>query len=199
VSAELGRRHPDRVLGLTLIPPLAPSDAAHATTAERAATARVQERGTDGGAYSAVHRTRPQTIAYGLTDSPAGLLAWLGEKYVRWAGRSGVADVDILDAASIYWFTRTAGTSARLYRESIDDIARILSDPEPEPIGVPTGGIMFPDEVPWISRRWAARRFPDLRVWMEPATGGHFGALEQPAVVAQGILATVTACGPRDG
>jgi pimeloyl-ACP methyl ester carboxylesterase len=196
VSTELARRHPDRVRGLTLIPPLAPVDQTATddlTSAESAAIAKLRARGTDGGAYSAVHATRPQTIAYGLTDSPAGLLAWLGEKYEQWSGEPGVTDVDILDAASIYWFSRTAGSSARLYRESIDAVDALLADPHPEPVTVPTGGIMFPDEVPWVSRRWAQRRFPDLRVWIEPETGGHFGALEQPAIVAAGILQTVNA------
>ncbi|GAB3604791.1 alpha/beta fold hydrolase [Conyzicola nivalis] len=197
VSAELGRRHPQRILGLTLIPPLAPPDpatASHSTAAETRALERLQTRGAEGSAYSAVHATRPQTIAYALADSPLGLLAWIGEKYAQWAGVPGVADVDILDAASIYWFTRTAGTSARLYRESIDDVSRYFTDANPVPITVPTGAIMFPDEVPWVSRRWAERRFPGLRVWCEPAAGGHFGALEQPAAVAAGIVATVRAC-----
>lgn len=205
VSAELGRRHPQRIRGLTLIPPLAavdPESVNDLTSAERAAIAKLEARNSDGGAYSAVHATRPQTIAYGLTDSPAGMLAWVGEKYMRWSGEPRVTDVDILDAASIYWFTRTAGTSARLYRESIAAVNTILTDPSPETITVPTGGIMFPDEIPWVSRRWAQRRFPGLLVWVEPAHGGHFGALEHPAVVAAGILDTVrlsTAQRPLDG
>jgi pimeloyl-ACP methyl ester carboxylesterase len=196
VSTELARRHPTRIRGLTLIPPLVSVDPATVddlTPSERAAISKVQERGSDGGAYSAVHATRPQTISYGLTESPVGLLAWLGEKYMQWAGEPGVPTVDILDAVSIYWFTRTAGSSARLYRESIGTVGAVLADPNPEPVAVPTGGIMFPDEAPWVSRRWVQRRFPDLRVWMEPAAGGHFGALEQPAVVAAGILDTVRA------
>jgi pimeloyl-ACP methyl ester carboxylesterase len=200
VSTELAHRHPTRIRGLTLIPPLVSVDPATVddlTPSERAAISKVQERGSDGGAYSAVHATRPQTISYGLTDSPVGLLAWLGEKYMQWAGEPGVPTVDILDAASIYWFTRTAGSSARLYRESIGTVGAVLADPNPQPITVPTGGIMFPDEAPWVSRRWVQRRFPDLRLWMEPAAGGHFGALEQPEVVAAGILDTVRATTPR--
>ncbi|GAA2244636.1 epoxide hydrolase [Herbiconiux moechotypicola] len=197
VSTELGRRHPSRVRGLALIPPLVAPDPAtldDLTPAESAAIAKMRERGTDGGAYSAMHATRPQTVAYGLTDSPAGLLAWLGEKYRQWSGSPGVTATDILDAASIYWFTRTAGGSARLYRESIGAVSAVLDDPHPSPVTVPTGGIMFPDEAPWVSERWARRRFPDLRVWIEPDAGGHFGALEQPDAVAAGILATVRAC-----
>ncbi len=196
VSTELARRHPSRVRGLTLIPPLAAVDPAtldELTGPERAAIEKLELRGSDGGAYSAVHATRPQTVAYGLTDSPAGLLAWIGEKYEQWSGVPGVSDVDILDAASIYWFTRTAGSSARLYRESIETVQKVLADAHPEPVTVPTGGVMFPDEAPWVSRRWASRRFPDLRVWVEPEAGGHFGALEQPDVVAGAILQTVRA------
>jgi pimeloyl-ACP methyl ester carboxylesterase len=201
VSTELARRHPSRIRGLTLIPPLVSVDPATAddlTAREQAAIAKTTERGAEGGAYSAIHATRPQTIAYGLTDSPAGLLAWLGEKYLQWVGEEGVPTIDILDAASIYWFTRTAGSSARLYRESIGAVGAVLSDPNPEPIVVPAGGIMFPDEAPWVSRRWALRRFPDLRVWTEPSAGGHFGALEAPAVVAAGILETVKAATPSN-
>ena len=95
----------------------------------------------------------------------------------------------------LYWLTRSGASSARLYRESIAEVSRLFREP-PRPIDVPVGGVMFPREVPWVSRRWAQQRFPDLRVWSEPDRGGHFGALENPDAVVAGIRDTLRAVRP---
>ena len=95
----------------------------------------------------------------------------------------------------LYWLTNSGASSARLYLESIDDVSGYFTTDVPEPIDVPVAGVMFPREVPWVSRRWASRRFPDIRVWVEPERGGHFGALENPDAVVEAVLQAIDAAG----
>ncbi|NYJ00320.1 pimeloyl-ACP methyl ester carboxylesterase [Nocardioides thalensis] len=193
VSASLGEQFPDRVLGLCLVPPLAAPDPAtfdDLTAQERAALADLETANATGSAYSAMHATRPQTAAYGLTDSPAGLCAWILEKFWSWTDHDGdlydVIDRDtILDDLTIYWVTGTAASSGRLYWESFEEIHRIFTEDVPSVIDVPVAGAIFPREVPRASRRWAERRFPNIVQWREHDRGGHFAALERPqALVA---------------
>jgi hypothetical protein len=125
----------------------------------------------------ALQSTRPQTVGYGLNDSPAGLAAWIAEKLVDWSDPrehdgAGLTIDQMLDDISVYWFTQTATSSARLYWEA-------LADPPAVPIG-PVGCSIFPYELRRPSRRWAQRVFPDLRYWNELDRGGHFAAWEQP-------------------
>jgi epoxide hydrolase len=195
VSAAIGTRHPDAVRALVLIPPLVAPDPATAddrTPAEQGAAIALAARETDGSAYSAVHETRPQTIGYALGDSPVALAAWIAEKFQAWSNVEISRD-DLLDGVMLYWLTNSGGSSARLYLESIDDVSGYFTTAQPDPIDVPVGGVMFPAEVPWVSRRWAERRFPDIRVWVEPERGGHFGALENPDAVVESVLRTIEA------
>jgi pimeloyl-ACP methyl ester carboxylesterase len=191
VSAEIGRRHPESVEALVLVPPLAPPDPATAgaeTTAEARARAALAERQRDGSAYSEIHETRPQTLGYSLADSPVGLAAWLLEKFWSWVEDPAVLDRDeLLDVVMIYWLTNTGTSSARLYLESIEDVSGYFTAATPEPIDVPVVGVMFPAEVPWVSRRWAARRFPRIVDWIEPQRGGHCPGLEHPEAVADAV------------
>ena len=194
VSTLLGLRHPDRITGLHLVPPLAAPDGSEPDPAERAALAELAQRQREESGYSAVQATKPQTIGYGLLDSPAALAAWLGEKYRTWADHDGdlftvIPRETLLDTLSLYWLTGTGASAARLYRESIAQVSAWFTDPDPEPVRVPVGATVFPREVPRPSRRWALRRFPDLRYWNVPARGGHFGALEQPDVLAADLRA----------
>ena len=193
VSASLGQQFPDRILGLCLIPPLAPPDPAtlgDLTPAERSALDDLAAAEATGSAYAALHTTRPQTAGYGLVDSPAALCAWILEKLWAWTDHDGdlyeVIDRDrILDNLSIYWVTGTGASAARMYWESFAEIREIFTAATPEPIAVPVAASIFPREVPRASRRWAERRFPRLVQWREHERGGHFAALEQPdAVVA---------------
>ncbi|WP_442930000.1 epoxide hydrolase family protein [Mycolicibacterium sp. BiH015] len=188
VSTSIALQHPERVLGIHLVPPLAPadSDTTAMTDAERAAEADRRERARDSG-YSAVHGSRPQTIGYSLVDSPVALCAWIVEKLWAWADHDGdLSDVlspdQVLDNVSLYWLTRTGASSARLYWESIARVSEWMTTSAGTPIDVPTGCTVFPREVPRASRRWAARRFTNIVHWGEPKRGGHFGAWEQPEV-----------------
>ncbi len=204
VSTVLGALDAEHVVGIHLVPPLAgpPPDGPPLTEMERAALAELEERGRSSSAYSEVHRTAPQTLGYALTDSPVGLCAWLGEKLLGWTDPSldrddpaagplptGLTYKQILDQVSLYWFTRTAASSALLYAESIEQVSAWISGEEASPIEVPVGASVFPAEVPRPSRRWAERRFPDTRYWVEHDHGGHFPALEVPELLVGDLRA----------
>jgi pimeloyl-ACP methyl ester carboxylesterase len=192
VSAALGRQDPEHVAGIHLMPPLAPPTVDAPTPREQAALDAMAASAQDDAGYSTEHRTRPQTIGYALADSPAGLAAWITEKLRAWSDpRHPLSRDAILDNLMLYWLPRTGASSARLYWESLGDVARWLEGPlEPRDIvDVPTGCTVFPYELQRPSRRWAERRFPDIRYWSEPDRGGHFPALEQPRLFAHEVRA----------
>ena len=189
VSSLLGQRHREHVLGIHLMPPLAPPDPDtldDLTEPERVALADLARAAEWESGYSREHATRPQTIGYSLADSPAGLCAWIIEKFQAWTDCDGhpenaLTRDELLDNLMLYWLPRTGGSSARLYWESIGQVNEWISGEAPlEPIDVPTGCSIFPGEIQRPSRRWAERRFPDIRHWNEPDRGGHFAAFEQP-------------------
>ncbi|MBW9213551.1 epoxide hydrolase 1 [Mumia sp. zg.B53] len=195
VSSALGRLDPDHVAGIHLVPPLAgpdPDDPSPPTAAERTALGDLERRARQESAYSEVHRTKPQTIGYALVDSPAALCAWIVEKMWSWTDHNGdlhsVLTRDrVLDDVSLYWFTQTGASSARLYAESIDLVSRWISGADAEQVTVPTGASIFGAEVPRPSRRWVERRYPDLRYWAEHARGGHFAAWEAPDALVEDL------------
>jgi pimeloyl-ACP methyl ester carboxylesterase len=167
VSASLAQQDPEHVAGIHLMPPLAPPDPATAdemTERERAALAALRQSAENDSGYSTEQRTRPQTIGYALTDSPAALAAWIVEKVHSWTDpRSPLSRDAILDNLMLYWLSRSGASAARLYWESLRDVSRWLEGPlEPR----------------------AARRFTDIRYWSEPDRGGHFPAWEQPELFA---------------
>jgi len=203
VSTELGKRHPGRVIGLHLVPPLAPPDPdtfGDLTEAERAAVAA--QGGHDGDGYSLEHSTRPQTVGYGLVDSPAALCAWIVEKFQAWTDCDGdlesvLSRDEVLDNLMLYWLTGTGASSARLYWESFAATQTRFRSAVTDSVGVPVGCSIFPRENPRPSRRWAAKRFTDIRYWGEPARGGHFAAFEQPELFVAEVRACVAALGER--
>jgi epoxide hydrolase len=186
VSACLGRQDPAHVVGIHLVPPLA-APFGEPTERERAALADRERADADSG-YSAVHATRPQTIGYGLVDSPVGLCAWIVEKLRSWSDRELTRD-ELLDIVMLYWLPATGASAARLYWESIAMVRELFTTPGADPVGVPTGCSIFPRENPRPSRRWAERRFSDIRYWNEPRRGGHFAAYEEPALFADELRA----------
>lgn len=128
--------------------------------------------------------TRPQTLGYGLTDSPAGQATWIAEKFRAWSDHDGdhesvIPRRTILDEISVYWFTASATSSARLYWESFADV-RV-------PVTAPSGLSVYPRDLVRPSRREAEQRFTDLRWYAELSRGGHFAALEQPASLVEQI------------
>jgi epoxide hydrolase len=197
VSTRLGVCDRDHVAGIHLMPPLAPPDAAtfdDLTDGERAALAALEHAAEWDSGYSQEHATRPQTIGYALVDSPAALAAWIVEKFWFWTDHDGdlqpVIDRDrLLDNLMLYWLPRTGASSARLYWESIRQVNEWISGDAVDTVDVPAGCTVFPKELQRPSRRWAERRFTDIRHWSEPERGGHFPALEQPEIFVEEVRA----------
>lgn len=139
--------------------------------------------------YSKQQSTRPQTLSYGLADSPVGQMAWIVEKFYAWTDceRDGVkhpehilSKDELLDNVMLYWLTNSAASSARLYWES-------FNKPNLTKIEMPVGCSIFPKEIFRTSRRWAEKRFTNLIYWNELDKGGHFAAFEQPQLYLEEI------------
>ncbi|MGW5282404.1 epoxide hydrolase family protein [Streptomyces collinus] len=203
VSRELGRAHPGRVTGvhLTLLPGaqaaaepgageldrLAPRERENTLASWR----RWDEWSREGTGYAVLQSTRPHTLAYALTDSPVGQLAWIVEKFREWSDCAEVPEeaVDrdrLLTNVILYWLTGTAGSSARLYYERAH--ARGRSARPAEPSTVPTALALFPAE-PLIPLRHRAERTENIVRWTEFDRGGHFAALEEPDLLVADVRA----------
>ena len=197
ITACLGQQDPGHLAGIHLIPPLAgpgPDDPGGLTGRERAALASLEQAAEWDSGYSKEHATRPQTIGYALVDSPAALCAWIIEKFWAWTDSDGhpenvLTRDELLDNLMLYWLPGTGASAARLYWESIRKINEQISGAGGDKIRVPAGCSVFPKELQRPSRRWAERRFTDIRYWSEPGRGGHFAAFEQPALFVQEIRA----------
>ncbi|GAA1652396.1 epoxide hydrolase family protein [Actinoplanes couchii] len=188
ISSCLAARHPEQVAGIHLIPPLAgPAPDDVLTDSEQAARDEAHRRGRNESGYSEMHRTAPQTIGYALLDSPTGLCAWMAEKLLSWG--DGLTRDQVLDQVTLYWLTGTAASSARLYAESIERVGAWIDGRDVTPVNVPAGASIFARESPRPSRRWAARRYPDIRFWAEHDRGGHFPALEVPELLIGDLCA----------
>jgi pimeloyl-ACP methyl ester carboxylesterase len=181
VTITLGLRHPDHLVGIHVNMPILGPDRStfdDLTDAEKATLADMDAHRTWGTGYSKQQSTRPQTLGYGLTDSPAGQCAWIVEKFWAWADCGGdpesvLSRDELLDNVMFSWLPAAATSSARLYWESFNTVSR-------DAVAVPAGCSIFPGEVFRPSRRWMERRFTDLRYWNELDRGGHFAAFEQP-------------------
>ncbi|MFF3225909.1 epoxide hydrolase family protein [Nocardia suismassiliense] len=197
VSTRLAQLDPDHVAGIHLLPPLAPPDPAtfdDLTDRERDALRTLEEAGRWESGYSRMHATRPQTAGYGLVDSPAALCAWIIEKFWAWTDCAGhpenaLTKDELLDNLMMYWLPGTGASAARLYWESIAQVDEWISGEVTSTVDVPTGCSVFPKELQRPSRRWAAKRFTDIRYWSEPERGGHFAAFEQPELFVEDIRA----------
>ena len=153
------------------------SDVTTAEQASMAAMAHYQEK--DSG-YAKQQATRPQSLGYGLADSPAGQAAWIYEKLMAWTDNAGAPeDVlgldEILDNIMLYWLPGAATSSARLYWESFGAFASVNLE-------IAAGASIFPKEIFRPSRRWAEKRWSNIIHWNELDRGGHFAAWEQPDI-----------------
>ena len=186
VTVELARIDAAHVTGIHLtMPVVAPSMITldDLTETESAALAAMAEHRKWGSGYFKLQATRPQTLGYGLVDSPAAQCAWIVEKFQSWTDCDGhpenaLTRDELLDNVMLYWLPATGASSARLYWESGE---HSFSEHH-GPVTVPTGCSVFPHEIVRISRRWAEAGFADIRHWGEPDRGGHFAAFEQPAL-----------------
>jgi pimeloyl-ACP methyl ester carboxylesterase len=188
ISAGIGQQDPDHVAGIHLMPPLAapdPDTFGDLTEAERAALASLEYGDEWDSGYSKEHETRPQTVGYSLVDSPVGLCAWIVEKLWSWTDCDGhpenvLTRDELLDTVMLYWLPGTGASSARLYWESMREVRDLFTRANADVVAVPTGCSIFPKELQRPSRRWAEKRFTDIRHWNELDLGGHFAAFEQP-------------------
>ena len=186
VTSCIGWQAPAGCLGIHLNMPIAgPTPAAreNPTEEDRRAMERMQYyREWDSG-YSLQQGTRPQTLGYGLVDSPVGLAGWIYEKLQGWSDNPGNAwDVlgrdAVLDNVMLYWLTASGASSARLYWES-------FGKTKPQEIRLPTGVSAFPKEIIPAPRSWAEQRMRNIVYWNELDRGGHFAAWEQPKLFVE--------------
>jgi pimeloyl-ACP methyl ester carboxylesterase len=193
VAPDLGRVDPDHVIGVHVnaatmgfIPfgDIPEQDLATFSPAEKERAQRLQGYLAEGNGYFQIQSTRPQTLSYALTDSPAGQLAWIVEKFKEWTNtghalpEDAIARDEILADVSVYWFTGTAGSTANLYYECM------LSGDWPTPSPVPTGVAVFAED---IAIRRYAERANNIVHWSDFDTGGHFAALETPDLLVHDI------------
>ncbi|HEX8855194.1 MAG TPA: epoxide hydrolase [Thermoleophilaceae bacterium] len=197
ISASIAQQDPEHVVGIHLTPPLAPPDPAtfdDLSDRERAALESLEQSAEWDSGYSREHATRPQTIGYALVDSPTALCAWIIEKFWAWTDSGGhpenvLTRDELLDNLMLYWVPAAGASSARLYWESIRQVNEWISGPVRDRVTVPTGCSIFPRELQRPSRRWAEKRFLDIRYWNELERGGHFAAFEQPELFVEEVRA----------
>ena len=163
-----------------LFPPPPPPPGGY-TAAEQTVLAELGKYASDASGYASIQATRPQTLGYGLADSPVGQGMWIYEKFHGWTDNHGnpedALSVDaMLDDISLYWFTDTAASSARLYFESFrNDFVRM-------PLNLPVAVSIFKGDMFRPPKVWGERTYPKLFYWNEVPKGGHFAAFEQPTL-----------------
>lgn len=189
VSGIMAHRRPEKLIGIHLnllsglvtgLPATAP------TPEERSYLANLGEWQKEGRGYALVQGTRPQTLAYALTDSPAGLAAWICDKFRAWSGGNidAVPRDAMLANVALYWFTGAVGSSFWPYYARQHGGPLI---PAGATIGVPTGYAEFPDEILRPPYSIASRVFTDLRHWTRMERGGHFAAMGEPEALARDV------------
>ena len=192
VSTVLGHRYRERVIGIhlnLLAVRRDPKMVAEPTPEEKAFLRELAHWLKEDTAYQAIQGTRPQTLAFGLTDSPAGLAAWVAEKFRAWSDCDGrienaISRDELLANISLYWFTGAIGSSFWPYYARLHGPWPV---PEGQTVDVPMGYAAFPKEILRPPRSVAQRMYTDIRRWSAMPKGGHFAALEQPALLAHEV------------
>ncbi|MFG3022016.1 epoxide hydrolase family protein [Streptomyces sp. NPDC048254] len=185
ITRELAAIDTDHVIAIhlnTLLtpPPTDPAEAAELTDDDRARLDRLTSAEPEMSGYAKIQGTRPQTLAYALTDSPVGQLAWIVEKFKEWtdsteAPEDAVSRDRLLTNVMLYWLTATAGSSARHYWEALHP----SHPPRTEPLDTPTGVAVFAADLARPVRQLAEREH-NIVHWSEFDRGGHFAAMEEP-------------------
>lgn len=181
ITTTIGVRNPEHCMAIHLNMPLAlpdPDTMDDLQDEEIDALGALDHYQKAESGYSKQQSTRPQTLGYGLVDSPAGQAAWILEKFYAWTDNEGTPDSavardELLDNVMLYWLPATGASSARLYWESFDN-------PPFDQVQVPVGCSIFPKEIFRTSRRWAEKQFGELLHFNRLDRGGHFAAMEQP-------------------
>jgi epoxide hydrolase len=196
VTTVMAAKRPTGLLGIHLNFAVAPPDAlgplGELTSEEQQALAGMMHYRKYEAGYSTQQSTRPQTLGYGLADSPVGQLAWITEKFHGWTDCDGhpekaVPRNVILDNVMMYWLTNSATSSARLYWESFGSFTKF------DEIALPSAYTRFPKELFTASERWLRTLYTGLRYYGTAAKGGHFAALEQPAIFVDEVRAGIRA------
>ncbi|CCH29980.1 epoxide hydrolase family protein [Actinosynnema sp. NPDC047251] len=182
ISLALGAIAPEKVVGVHVnylpTPPPASTEGLSPQDVDRVGAIRRFLAQRPG--YQVMHSTRPQTVAYGITDSPAGLLGWVGDRFDAWKDpESGLDDDRLIATVALYWLTRTAGSALRLAREST---------PGGPPCPVPLGVAVFARDI-ILSARGVVEQTYDVRRWTEFDRGGHFPAMETPDLLVADVRA----------
>jgi pimeloyl-ACP methyl ester carboxylesterase len=200
ISDVMARQAPAGLLGIHLnMPATVPQDVIHAINAgdpapagldakERAAFDALNAFFSNNAAYGAMMVTRPQTVGYALTDSPAGLAGWMYDKFVQWTDSNGdpervLTRDEMLDDISLYWLTNSAVSAARFYWENHNNNFSAVAQKTGE-IGIPVAITVFPGEIYRAPRTWATQAYRTLYYFNEVDKGGHFAAWEQPQLFA---------------
>lgn len=194
IAGQICVRHPESIIGhhSTMLPcfPPAENPMDGVTETEKRITDQAALFRLTGTGYQAIQSTKPQSLGFGLMDSPAGLAAWILEKFKEWTHgdvREVFTKQRLLENISLYWFTGTITSSMRLYHEGLGRGLPIF------PMGrveVPTGHAAFPHELYPTARVWAERTF-NIVHWTEMRQGGHFAAMEEPAAYAEDVASFV--------
>jgi epoxide hydrolase len=171
-----------------------PAELADLSETDQARLGRMAKFDEELSGYMKLQSTRPQTLAYGLTDSPVGQLAWIAEKFKEWTDsektpESAVNRDRLLTLVSIYWLTATAGTSGTLYYEDAPALKAMLSGALPPPVQIPAGVAVFPADIFLPLRRLAERDLANIVHWSEFDRGGHFAAMEEPDLLVADLRA----------
>ena len=193
VTSRLGHSHSDHCIGIhttsvTRPTPYMGPGSEPLSEAEQGLLRQREEWLAAEGGYSHIQGTKPQTLGYGLNDSPAGLCAWIVEKYRTWSDCGGDVESsytkdELLTTVTIYWVTQTINSSTRLYYETL---RKPWDFAQGERINVPVGVAVFPAEISRPPREWAERSY-NVTQWTVMPSGGHFAALEEPELLVEDI------------
>ena len=188
VTTQIGRNG-EHCVGIHLNMPLGfpAADMAEPTDDEKQALERLTYYQQWDSGYSKQQSTRPQTLGYGLVDSPVGQLAWIVEKFWSWTDCDGhpenvLTRDELLDNVMLYWTTASAASSARLYWESFNVFSGGGA------VKLPTGIAAFPKEIIRAPRNWCEATY-NITHWTTMPRGGHFAAFEQPALFVDDVRA----------
>jgi pimeloyl-ACP methyl ester carboxylesterase len=189
VTTRIGAYDAEHCVGIHVNMPITepPKEQVVLSDDDKAALADFQQFRQEETGYAVEQSTKPQTVGVGLNDSPAGLLAWIVEKFRTWSDCDGEPENaftrdDLLTNVMIYWVTQTITSSARLYWE------RQHSAERPDYVAVPTGVARFPKEPLRFPRPWVERSY-NVTHWTEMPRGGHFAAMEQPELFVADVRA----------
>jgi len=192
IASVMGQRYPASVCGIHLNLLFAPRDqtASASSPQEAQYVARLSHWLKEETGYQQIQGTKPQTLAFALTDSPAGLAAWMAEKFRSWSDCDGIPENAInrdrmLANISLYWFTAAIGSSFWPYYGRLHASGWPISPAQP--VEVPTGYAAFPKEIIVPPRSVAEKTYTNIQRWTAMKKGGHFAALEQPAALAEEI------------